>query len=1083
MKKVLLQVLLMLLFCTAARAQTRQLTGKVIGKNDETLIGVTIKVKGTSTATATDVNGAFKLNIPATGNITIVASYIGYRAQEIGIGPAQKDISITLLEDAATQLNEVAVVNIGYSTISKNAVVGAVSSVTAKDLVDFPVGTAAEALAGKLAGVSVTTTEGKPGADILIRVRGGGSITQDNSPLFIVDGVQVENALSIISPQEIQSIDVLKDVASTAIYGSRGANGVVLITTKSGKNSRTVVTLNGYTGIRRITNELDVMKPYDYILYQYQLYNYNTDQQTKDAFTKSYGTYSDLDIYKNYKFADWQDRVFGRNAITQSENVNINGGSKTASYNFTANNLKEDGIMLNSGNQRTFAAFRFDNVASDKFRFGFNTRYSRQRVYGAGTSNTGSQSNNQLRNSVRFRPFEAPGLETQVDQFDPDYANLTNLTSPVLGAYAVTKNDYTNQVISSINAQYSIIPKLTLSTVFGITATDRRTDQFSSAITGVARQNANMPVVDLATSSTLTITNSNTLSYGFNLGKYNSINLLAGEEINQGKTRSIGNQTKWLPVDITAEQAFAGIQKATPPSGAVQDPPTTSESGTRLFSLFGRASYSYREKYLASFIVRRDGSSLFAPENRYAVFPSGQLGWRVTEEDFMKKLDLKWLDNLKLRVSYGAGGNNRIGVDLFKTLYAASSNNGYAVDESVTPGFAPTSFANPNVKWETTISRNLGLDFGLFNSRLNASIDVYSNTTKDLLLTSQIPSTSGYTTQIQNIGKTSNKGVELQLSGVIINSKKFTYNASFNIAFNRNKIVSLGLDQFGNPKSSYLVASGGVNGNDFIAQVGGPVGQIYGYVSDGRYEISDFDITYNSTANTYSYKLKAGVADDGAAALGAKAPQPGDMKLKKLSDNGTNIIGDADRKVLGLTQPLFTGGFNQQFAFKGFDASVFMNFSYGNKTYNANKTEFTGQYLYKDNNMLAVVANRWRSFDDNGLRVTDPTQLAALNANTTFWTPAAGQYILTSYAIEDGSFLRLTNVTLGYSLPKKFLERTKVFSRFRVYATVNNLYTFTKYSGYDPEANTRRGNPLTPGVDYAAYPRNRFVLAGIDVSF
>ncbi|WPU96998.1 TonB-dependent receptor plug domain-containing protein [Mucilaginibacter sabulilitoris] len=344
MKKVLLQTFLLLTLCLPVFAQTRSVTGKVVGKDDELLVGATVTVKGTKTVTTTDVGGNFKLIVPASGNVTLVATYVGLKPQEVSVR-SQNEIVIIMSQDDARVLEEVKVVNIGYATVSKNAVTGAVSSVGAKDIRDFPVSTTAEALAGKLAGVTVTTTEGKPGADMQIRVRGGSSITQDNSPLYIVDGIQVENALAVISPQEIQSIDVLKDVASTAIYGARGANGVVLITTKSGRNARTLVSFSSYAGVRKITNELPVLNPYDYVQYQYQIYNLNTDQATKDAFTKTYGTFDDLDIYKNYTFSDWQNKVFGRDALSHTENLNINGGTKTSSFNFTVNNFKEDGII------------------------------------------------------------------------------------------------------------------------------------------------------------------------------------------------------------------------------------------------------------------------------------------------------------------------------------------------------------------------------------------------------------------------------------------------------------------------------------------------------------------------------------------------------------------------------------------------------------------------------------------------------------------------------------------------------------------------------------------------------------------
>lgn len=1083
MRKILLLFMaLFVLFLAKADAQTREISGKVLSKDDESLIGVSVLIKGTSKGVSTDVSGNFKITVPTTG-ATLVVKYIGYKTQEVVVGN-QNQLTITMIEADSKILNEVNIVNIGYGTVSKDAITGSVSSVSAKDIKDYPVSTAAEALAGKLAGVTVTTTEGKPGADILIRVRGGNSLTQDNSPLFIVDGVQVDNALSLISPQEIQSIDVLKDIASTAIYGARGSNGVVLITTKSGHESRTIVSFSAFSGVRKITNELSVLNPYDFTLYQYQITNYNTTQLQKDAFTKSYGTFDDLDIYKNVPFRDWQSEVFGHNAQSFTQNLNIIGGTKTSSFSFTLNNTKEDGIMLQSGIKRTFASFRFDNVASDKLRFGFNVRYSRQETDGVGTSNTGSQGNNYLRNSVRYIPFDG-GNTASVDVFDPNYANLTNLTNPVLLANNLINNAYKNDVITSVNGSYNFTKNLVFRTIVGVTATDNRTNTFSGAITPVARQNANQPIAVISTGTSATVINTNTLNYNGTFAKDHHFSVLLGEETNQTDNKSISVSTKYLPVDITAEQAFAGIQKAQVPSGLVQDAPTASQSGSRLFSLFGRATYDYKGKYLGTFNYRADASSLFAAGQRVGYFPSGQLAWRITEEDFVKKANLQWLDNAKLRLSYGVGGNNRIGIDLYKTLFSSSGNYGYAVGESITPGFASSVLANPFITWETTVSRNLGLDVGIFKGRLNASIDVYNNSTHNLLLQANLPVTSGYQSQQQNIGKTSNQGFELQLSGVVVNNKSFTYSVNFNIAHNKNSVVSLGVDNYGNPISSYLQPSGWVNSlNDFQVTVGQPVGQYYGYVVDGRYEVSDFNAVLNTTTNTWSYTLKPGIANDASAALGNKQPQPGDMKLKKLSNSTDFNISAADETVLGNAQPKFTGGLSQTFNYKNFDLTVGINYSYGSKEYNANTSELTTNYNgYLDNNMLSVVANRWKIYNDQGVRVTDPVALAAQNANTTFWTPPVGNYILTSYDIEDGSFIRINNVSLGYSLPQSLLNRTKVFSRFRVYATVNNLYTITGYKGYDPEASTRRSTPLTPGVDYSAYPRSRYILAGIDVSF
>ncbi|MNK11502.1 TonB dependent receptor [compost metagenome] len=1077
MKKILLFFCVLAIGIQLVQAQTRSVTGKVTEKGTGSPIpGVAVTIKGTKVAVSTDGNGTYKIGVPSTGNTILVFKSIGYNETEVEVGT--KTQVNTALEESSTSLNEVKIVNIGYGTVKKEALTGSVSSITAKDLADFPVGTAAEALAGKLAGVTVTTSEGAPGAEIQIRVRGGSSLTGDNSPLYIVDGVQVENALSMLSPNEIQSIDVLKDVASTAIYGSRGANGVVIITTKSGKDGKTMVSFDAYAGARQIVNKLDVMNPYEYVMYQYELYNNNTAQDVKDTFTKRYGTYEDLDIYKNVKNIDWQDRVFGRQAFSNTQILNLSGGTKTTTFNFTLNNVNEDGIMLESGFRRTFASFRFDHKISDKIRTGVNVRYSRQRVDGAGTTSTQSQGNNRLRNSVRYQPYSGGG--DSGDLFDADF-NVTALSNPVTLAHQELKYDYKNDLISSAYVNYQILKNLSLRSQIGMNFTDRRVNAFSGPISNVARSNASMPVVVLENSALNTVLNTNTLNYKPNLGSDHSLDVLVGQELNIINSRSNGSTTKWFPEDITADEAFASIQKAEPPAGLVQDKPTSLMGGSRQFSFFGRASYNYKGRYLATFNFRRDGSSFFADGRKWGDFPSGQIAWRASEESFIKDLNLKWLNNFKVRASYGIAGNNRIGQDLFLTLYKASSTDGgYAAnDGSVVTGLIAGDFlANPLITWEKNISANFGLDIELFRNRLSASIDLYENRTNDLLLRADISPTNGYRYQQQNVGKTSNKGLEIQLNGVVAKTKNFSYSSGLNFAFNRNKILGL---QTG--LQSYVTESGWVNSlADFLVQVGGPVGQFYGFVSDGRYTVNDFNYTQNSTTGVYTYTLKPDVAN-ARALLGNREPQPGDMKVKKLSDGSSMLIGDNDKTVLGNSQAKVTGGFTNQFTYKNFDMNIFMNFSLGNKVYNANKVEFTSQFNVKDNNLLSVMNDRWRNFDANGVKVTDPTVLTQMNANTTMWTPTLGNYTLTSYAVEDGSFLRITNVTLGYTLPTSLVKKSGFISKLRVYATVNNLHTFTKYTGYDPEANTRRSNPLTPGIDYAAYPRSRFVLAGINMAF
>jgi len=1076
MKKILLLFVCLAAFIGVVQAQSRSVTGQVTDNSTkEPIPGVSIAIKGTQITISSDENGKYKINIPTTGTVVLIARYVGYKPNEVTVDKQSK-INFSMTEDIST-LNEV-VVNIGYGTVRREALTGSVSSIGAKDLADFPTGTAAQALAGKLAGVSVLTTEGSPGAEIQIKVRGGSSLTGDNSPLYVVDGIQVENALSILSPNEIEKIDVLKDVASTSIYGSRGANGVVIITTKGGKSGKTMVSFESFAGMRQIVNKLDVMNPAEFVRYQYELYNNNTSQEVKDAFINKYGSFEDLDIYNNIQNVNWQDKVFGRNAFSDTEILTLSGGTDKTTFNFTLNNTREEGIMLESGYKRTFASFRFDHKISDKLRTGINVRYSRQRIDGVGTSSSGSQGTNRLRNSVRYQPYLGGG--DSGDLFDADFLT-TGLTNPITLAQNELKYDYRNDLISSGYLSYQILKNLTIRSTVGLNFSDRKTNTFNGYVSNVARNNGGLPAIQLDNSSATNFINTNTISYQPNLGSDHSLDLLAGQELIRMNVNSTGVNVKWFPINISAEEAFASIQKAEPVTGGVQDKPTSAVAGTRQLSFFGRASYGYKGKYLATLNFRRDGSSLFAPGKQWGNFPSAQVAWRISQEDFFKNSGIGWVDNLKLRLSYGAAGNNRIGQDLYRTLFSANSvAGGYAAtDASVTTGLITGSIlANPNITWETNLSGNAGLDIDLFKNRLTASIDLYDNRTEDLLLNAKISSINGYNTQQQNVGRTQNKGLELQLNWQAVKTKNFTYNAGFNISFNKNKILELQ-----NGVTSYIEQSGWVNSlGDYKIEVGKPVGQYYGFISDGYYKVDDFTAVQNTTTGVYTYTLKTDVPNS-SVLLGNRNPQPGDMKVKKLSGSSSMLIGEDDKTVLGNSQPKFAGGFNNQFMYKNFDMSVFINYSVGSKVYNANSLEFTSQFNVKDNNLLAIMNDRWKNFDANGIKVTDPAALTALNADTKYWTPTLGNYALTSFAVESGSFLRLTNITLGYSLPQSLVKRTGFISKLRVYGTVNNLLTITGYSGYDPEASTRRSNPLTPGVDYAAYPRSRYILAGLNLIF
>ena len=1092
MKKLVCLLLLLTGLSLVVAAQTpgrRTLSGVVKTEKGEGLPGATIVVKGTTNGVSSNADGSFALSIPTTDNVTLLISSIGFVSQNVAVG--DRNSLVVTLQDESKSLDDVVV--IGYGEAARKDVTGAVSSVNAKQIKDIPINSAADALTGRLAGVQVTSSEGTPGADVRIRVRGGGSITQDNSPLYVVDGVQLENALSVLSPQDIQSVDVLKDAAATAIYGARGANGVVIITTKKGFEGRTAVTYNGFVGVRKIVKTLDVLNPAEFIDFQYE----RASRSSADlaSFRGAYGsrnfTGDTLALARQSPFVDWQNEVFGRNALQQTHNVSVTGGSKGTTFSLSLTSNREEGIQLNSDYDRKLLNFRFDHKASDKLRFGFNVRGNDQAVNGAGTASGGLASSSRLRNTVQYRPFTnnlGTGVVLDLTQPDEDYYLLSGGTSGLINPIVVAQAEYrvnkTRLANSSAYVSYSFLKNLTLRSTFGLDYLNTRAEAFNNKTTGVARQNGGFPTATLNTGSQLTLNNSNVLTYRFAKGKH-TFDALLGQELYQTQTTTLNTSSFYLPLDITPASVFANLNQAQAPAGFIQPSPTTSDDPNRILSGFTRLNYDFADKYLVTLTARLDGSNKFGPGNKVGVFPAASVAWRLSSEEFMK--NIKSISDLKLRVSYGLAGNNRIPGNLYQRSFTTSGVE-YAIDGGRTPGVAATSLAYQDLRWESTISRNVGVDLALFDNRVQFTADAYINHTYDLLVAQPITPTSGYTTQLRNIGKTSNRGIELQLSGAIIQGKDFTWTANGNISFNRNRVEDLG----GQP---YLpgVNSGWTSdtGQDYWVAPGQPVGMMYGYVTDfdngrkGFYTVDDFKAT-QATNGTWSYVLKDDVPNNngvvadniGTSVNGAIQPTPGAIKFKDL--NGDGVVNTQDRTIIGNANPKFTGGINQQFTFKGFDASIFLNFVYGNDIYNANKIDFTSTYL-ANQNLLGVMRDRWRTIDAQGNVVTDPTQLAALNENAQIWRPTRGRYLLHSWAIEDGSFLRINNITVGYSLPKALLQHVKI-QTLRFYATVNNLYTFTSYSGFDPEVNTRRSSPLTPGVDYAAYPRSRLFIFGVNLS-
>ena len=1057
-------LVIMLSFCTAVTvwAQGSVVRGTVADEKGEPIPGASILVKGTSIGVAADIDGKYTIEVPA--NATLIFSFIGMVSREIQVGN-QSVIDVSLKEDIA-QLDEYVVV--GYASIERRDLTSSVSSVNAKQLADIPINSAAEALAGRLAGVQVTGSEGSPNAEVQIRVRGGGSITQDNSPLYVVDGVQVENALSVLSPQDIESIDVLKDASATAIYGARGANGVVIITTKGGTEMKTTVSYNGFGGVKQLARKLDVMNPYEFVRYQHE--RSRGSEQERNNFLNTYGNFGDIENYRQVPFVDWQDEIFGRNAIMQTHNLSVAGGTAATKYNLSVTSNTEEGVMLASDFDRKLLNFKFDHKVNEKLSVGFNVRHNSTTVNGAGTASEGSSSTNRLRHAVKYRPLLMEG--TDVTAFDPDYADETNanslaLINPILltdAEYRQRKQSVTN-FNGSVN--YKFNDHFSFRTTLGIDFSDIKDYAFNDTITGPARQvGSGQPIASIRRNERRILNNSNVFTFSTAKMKTaftekNKIDLLLGHEIFEEEFRIDYLESRFFPIGITAERALGNLALGTPQI------PTSNVQESRLVSFFGRVNYAYGDKFLFAATMRADGSSKFAPGRKWGYFPSLSGAYRISDESFMTGIS-NTISDLKIRASYGESGNNRI--DNFLYLTQFGPNAFYGFNNQVDVGFSPLSLANENLIWETTVAKNIGLDAGFWGGRVQFSIDAYINNTRDLLVEVPVPSTSGYTVQIQNVGETSNRGVEIQLSGAVVNKKDFNWTASFNISHNINRVESLG-DQ-----SQFLVPSGWAGGNvpfDYAIQVGKPVGTMWGLVTDGFYQISDFDFVDGQ------YILRDGVPDN--RGITSVVPRPGTLKFKDL--NGDGVVDDNDRTAIGNATPKFFGGLNQQFTYKNFDASIFMNFVLGNDILNANKLEFSSGYT-PNSNLLAIMNDRFTNVNSAGQVVTDPTELAALNADAKIWTPltSASSFYMHSWAVEDGSFLRINNVTLGYTLPTRLLQQYKI-QRMRFYATGNNLAIFTNYTGYDPEVNTRRRTPMTPGVDYSAYPRARTFIAGVNITF
>ncbi|MCX6236079.1 MAG: TonB-dependent receptor [Bacteroidia bacterium] len=1071
-------VVILALLATFGMAQNVLVKGKVTeAGTGVTIPAANVVVKGTTIGIATDNDGNYSLTVPANG--TLVFSFLGYKPIEVPVA-GKKEINVSLTANAV-ELEEF--VTIGYGTQRRTDLTGAVGSVSGKELEKNPVVSVAQALTGKIAGVQSTTTDGSPDAEYVIRVRGGGSVTQDNSPLFIVDGFPV-NTISNIPPSDVENVDVLKDAASSAIYGARGANGVIIITTKSAKAGKTTISYNYYLQAKTMAKKLDVLSPYEFVLAQYEYASLRGGTDLSN-FNTNFGVYDDLELYKYQKGTDWQDELWGRNIFSKFHNLSIMGGNEKTKFTLSGTYNSDEGLLVGSGFTRFALNFKLNHEISKKLQLDLSARFSDTKVDGAGTAGA---ANLRVTDGLTARPVNGllDVLDLDPNQAAEDYATFSSsLINPKQLAAQDWRNRKTQALNVNVGLTWKIIKDLSFRSEVGYDKSFEDLKRYYGPLTTTSKnEGGNLPLGELTTTTSPRYRVANTLTYNFKPGQKHELNLMAGQEIISGNSVQYFQRAKYFSETLSPEKMFANMAL-----GTVDRISTNVGTDDKLASFFGRAIYQYDKRYLATFTIRADGSSKFAPGNRWGFFPAAALGWRISEEEFMKGKTS--FSNLKLRVSVGEAGNNRIGSDLWKRSYAISNTRTYGLGDVANPYYAPASslLVNPDLKWETTITRNAGLDFGLFHNKLSGTLDLYWNTTKDLLVESDIPSYLGYSKQMRNIGQTSNKGAELTLNGHIIEKKDFSLSASFNIGINKSNIDELdGVNE--KTFSSNWSSTDLKNQDDYRLRVGQTVGLMYGYVTDGFYSVDDFS-SYDAVKNLYV--RKDGVPFTGLYG-GTIGIRPGTLKLKDISGpNGVpdGVIDGLDRTVIGNATPKNTGGFGLEIRYKQFDLTATFNWVYGNDIYNANKIAASQNYRTTYGNMLNTMnyASRFKYINDAGTVVTDLEQLRAINHNANIWSPfsfGSAVTVIHSWAIEDGSFLRLNNLTLGYTLPKRLSQKIGM-SNLRFYATGTNLWIWTNYTGYDPEvSSTVRNssyNALTPGVDFSAYPKSRSITVGVNVTF
>lgn len=1045
----------------SAYAQSVTVTGKVVDSEGYEVIGGSVILKGAAgVGTVTDVNGNYSLKVNDALKDVLVFSYVGMKSREVKVN-GQNVINLTLEADAV-MLEEV--VTIGYATVKKKDLTGAVSSVNSKELSAVPISDVAQALSGRVAGVQVIRSQGSPDADISIKVRGGTSITQSNEPLYIIDGFPSEDGLKGIESNDIESIDILKDASSTAIYGARGANGVILVTTKGGKTGKFHISYDMYVGFKKVNKKYELLGVQDFVKLDYER-AINEPDVMRDFTIPTYGTWDEFDgLYANRPGIDWQKEVFEhRPAITQQHKITLSGGNKTSQYMLTYTRNDDKGIWYGSGLKRDNFRLKLNQEANSWLNFSTNLSYIDEKTEGLGTLQEGG-AYSRMQHVIQYRPtIGKNGSDGQllIDDDDPVLLleGASQMQSPIATVESELREKRNRILTINGDIQIKFTKDLSYRGTVGIRKRTINADVFYSERSKQAK-NAGAPYGWKEIEEQQSFMYNNVLTWNKTFNGKHDVTVVGGQEFIQFKTDYLRAGARQFD-DVNFGLADMSL-------GASPDKVITKLGSDKMLSYFMRANYNFAEKYLFAASVRADGSSKFGSNHKWGIFPAASFAWRVSEEEFIKRLGV--FSNLKLRLSYGTAGNNKIDnyISLSKMGSVWIPYNG----EGTVAGFVSKQLYNPDLQWETNVTSNLGIDMGFLNQRIQVSVDIYNIDTKNLLLDAPVPLLSGFKTMMINAGKTNNKGIELSVTTHNVYTKDFSWSTSLNLSHNSNKVKALYNTDYMEIVSNWAQTSE-FNKSDYMIRVGQPLGQMYGYRLKGIYTVDDFN--YDPAKQKYSIK-------DGIPYDKNYYPKPGYWKFEDV--DGNKEITEDDRTIIGNANPKLYGGLTNTLAWKGFDLSVFLNFSIGNKIYSANKMYYTKFNNRWRNTLKEESMNRFTVINEKGEYIlNDPVQLAAVNKGHNYASvEGSSNLFFHSGYVEDGSFLKINNISLGYTLPKSLTQKVKL-SNVRFYATGYNLYTFTKYSGYDPEVNTYPNNGLTPGIDWGAYPSAISLVFGANITF